>query len=288
MMKRLWLAALLFAASAAGAQVLKDDLGREVALAGAGKRIATLSPFLTEAAFAVGAGAEVVGVSEYSDFPPYARRITPVSGVNGVAWERLVAVRPDLALAWKDSLKEGDLERFEKAGVPVFVFAGRRLDDVPRMLGTVSHLLGRAANPDVARRFEQRIAELRKEYSGKRRVPVLLEIAHKPLMTVAGEHFINDALAVCGAENAFASLPGVAPEIPWELVMSKDPAAIVGAGAPDAEQAFRDRWRERATLRAVKANAFVYLNPDLLFRPTPRLADGVEALCKGIDKLREK
>lgn len=267
--------------------VMKDDLGRELAQVGVGKRIVALSPFITEAVFAIGGGIELVGVSEFSDYPPYARTLTKVSGATGVAWEKLAAVRPDLAFAWKDSLREGDLERFGQLGIKVFVLSGRRLDDVPKAMRSIAWMMGRNP-PDAIAAFEERIANLRRQYAGKPRVAVLLEVQHRPLITVAGEHFMNDALAVCGAENAFAALPGVAPQVPWEQLMARDPAAIVGAGAPQNEPAFRERWAEHASLTAVKNGAFVYVNGDHFFRPTPRLADGIEALCKGIDAVRTK
>jgi iron complex transport system substrate-binding protein len=91
---------------------------------------------------------------------------------------------------------------------------------------------------------------------------------------------------VCGARNALADLPGVAPQAPWELVMARDPQAIVGAGAPEGEEAFRTRWKEHATLAAVRSGALVYVNGDHLFRPGPRLAEGVAELCRGIDRAR--
>lgn len=286
-------ASLALAAGLAFAQLpgeptptLKDDLGRTVAMVGFGKRIVSLSPFITEAVFAVNAGFELVGVSEHSDYPARARSIAVVAGSNGIAWEKLAAVRPDMVFAWKDGLKDGDLERFDKLGIKVFVLAGRRLDDIPRTLAAVGLITGRNTPPAIAA-FEQRIAKLRAENAGKAKVAVLLEIQHRPLMTIGGEHFMNDALAVCGAENAFATLPGVAPLVPVEQLMAKDPQAIVGAGAPQNEAEFKDRWKDYATLRAVKANAFVYVNGDTFYRPTPRLADGIEQLCRGLDAVRK-
>jgi len=105
-------------------------------------------------------------------------------------------------------------------------------------------------------------------------------------MSIAGPHWINEALEICGAENAFADLPGVAPHVSWEELYARDPALIVGAGsARDAAQ-FRAQWRERATLQAVKQGRLVFVEGDLIQRPTLRLADGVAALCEAIAALR--
>jgi iron complex transport system substrate-binding protein len=263
----------------------RDDLGRTVASVGTGKRIVALSPFITEAVYAAGAGAELVGVSEYSDYPEPAKRLPPVSGALGVEWEKLAALKPDLAFAWKDTLRDNDLERFAQLRIPVFVLSGRRLDDIPRTLRAVAAMTGRPP-PAAAMSFELRMTKVRVANAKKPRVTVLLEIQHRPLMTIAGPHFMNDALAACGADNVFANLPGVAPEVSWEQLMARDPQAIVGAGALENEKDFRDRWKDHPTLRAVKTGALIYVNGDHFYRPTARLAEGIESLCSKVDEVR--
>jgi len=285
----LLLAALVPAASAQAtnepAAVLRDDLGREVASVGAGKRVVTLSPALAEIAFAVNAGGEVVGASAHSDYPPLARTLPVVASAAGIEWEKLLAVRPDLVLAWKDTLRPGEADRLEKAGIRLYVASGRRLDDIARTLRAVSLLTGRVAEPKAKTDFEARVTALRARAASRAAQEVLFEISGQPLRTVAGAHFINDALALCGARNAFADLPGIAPEVPLEQVLARDPAVIIGAGPAAGEAAFRERWTGRSTLRAVKDGRLVYLNADLLFRPTPRLVQGAEDLCKALDTL---
>jgi iron complex transport system substrate-binding protein len=281
------LGGLLLAAMALGvqAQLIRDDLGREVEAVGAGRRVATLSPFLTEAVAAIGGLAELVAVSDFSDYPPDVRGLPTVASSAGISWEKLAAVRPAIVLAWKDSLREGDLERFQRSRLRVFVFSGRRLDDVPRTMRTLARLLGRD-RPPAAIAFEDRLRALRAAHAGKPAVPVLVEISHRPLMTIGADHFIGDALAACGARNAFADLPGIAPEVSWEVVLARDPAAIVGAGAPEGEPDFRSRWGGHRTLAAVRAGALIYLDGDHLFRPGPRLIEGVTTLCLALDRVR--
>ncbi len=281
-----WIALALLA-WATHAQALSDDLGREVAPVGPGRRVASLSPFLTEIAFAAGAGADLVAASEYSDYPAQATRLPPVANAYGISWEKLAALRPALVLAWKDGVRDGDIARLESLGSKVFVFSGRRMDDVPRALRAVAALTGRE-DPPAAAAFESRVAALARAHASGPRLRVFFEVSHKPLMTIAGAHFVNDALAACGAENAFADLAGVAPEVSWESLLARDPQAIVGTGAAGREDAFLRAWRERGTLSAVRSGALVYVDADLLLRPTPRLAEGVASLCRGLDKVRSR
>ena len=278
------LLAVLAAASAPSlaAVALTDDLGREVSMPAPAKRIVTLAPFLTELAFSAGAGDRVVGVSMHSDYPPRARALPQVAGAAGLAIERLLALAPDLVLAWRDSIRPEDIGRLEGFGVAVFVAQARSLDDVPRLLEAI----GRLAGLDVAapvREYRGGIERLRAAHATGAPRRVFLEIWHRPLTTIAGPHWINEALGVCGAANAFEDLAGVAPEVSWEELYARDPAVIVGAGSAASAEEFRANWRPRAALAAVRRGRLVFIPADAIQRPTLRLAEGVRQLCAALE-----
>jgi iron complex transport system substrate-binding protein len=269
----------------AAAIAVTDDLGRRVELAQPAQRIVTLAPFLTELAFAAGAGARVAGVSAFSDYPLEARALPEVASSAGIAFESLAAARPDLVLAWADTIRAEDVARIEGLGPLVFVARARRLDDAPRLLQAVARMAGVDASAQAAS-YRARIDALRREHRSLPPVTALVEIWSQPLTTIGADHWIDEALAACGARNAFADIPGVAPLLDWELVYSRDPFAIVGMGAPAKRAQFESRWALRPALAAVRAKRLVYVDADLLQRPTLRLADGVASLCEGLDRLR--
>lgn len=285
-MRRLLAAAVAWlAAGPAAALTLDDDAGRSVTLAAPARRIATLAPFLTELAFSAGVGGRVVAVSEHSDYPAEARDRPAVSSAAGIAIEPLAAARPDLVLAWQDAISPADLERLRALGIPVFVTRARALSDVPRLLEAIGRLADVRVD-GIANAYRDRIAKLREVHRAMAPMPVLLEIWHQPLTTLAGRHWINEALVVCGARNAFDDLPGIAPTVSWELVIAREPRAIVGAGSAADERAFAAQWSERPAVAAVREGRLVFVAGDLLQRPTLRLADGVARLCAGLDRIR--
>lgn len=271
--------------STAAAITTTDDLGRKVELAQPAQRIVTLAPFLTELAFAAGAGARVVGASAFSDWPPDARRIPEVASSTGIAFESLAATRPDLVLAWADTIRAEEVARIEELGPRVFVARARHLDDAPRLLQAVATMAGLDASVRAAG-YRSRIAALRREHASLPPIAALVEIWSQPLTTIGADHWIDEALATCGARNAFADVPGVAPLLDWELVYSRDPYVIVGMGVPSRRAQFESRWASRPALGAVRAKRLVYVDADLLQRPTLRLADGVASLCEGLDRAR--
>jgi iron complex transport system substrate-binding protein len=270
---------------AAAALSLTDDAGRRVELKAPAQRIVSLAPFLTELAYSAGAGAQLVGVSAYSDYPPEARRLPQVASAMGPEIEPLAALRPDLVLAWQDSIRREDVDRIERLGIPVFVARARRLDDVPRLLEAIGTLAGR----DVAGRakeYRSTLANLDARYRSRPRVRVFVEVWHKPLTTIAGTHWINEALALCGGENVFGDLEAVAPVVSWEELYRRDPRLVLGAGSDGGEAAFRANWASRSSLAAVAAGRAVFVDADTLQRPTLRLANGVAAVCAALEKAR--
>lgn len=277
--------ALCIFSSTAADIALRDDLDRSVRLKAPAQRIVTLAPFLTELVFDVGAGARIVGVSAYSDYPPEAKTLPVVGTALNFSMEEIAALRPDLVLMWKDSMRPDDVERAALFGAAVFVASARTLEDVPRLLGILGRLTERDAAP-VAAAYERKLEALRQAYAGKRRLAAFVEIWGKPLTTIAGRHFINQALEACGAENRFADLPGVAPVVSLEELYRRDPEVIVGMSSGVGPAEFRREWQERPTLSAVKSGKLVYAHPDRLQRPTARTPDGIAELCAGLDRVR--
>jgi iron complex transport system substrate-binding protein len=264
---------------------LTDDLGRKVELKQPARRIVTLAPFLTELVYSAGAGARVVGVSAYSDWPPEARALPQVASAAGNSIESIAALDPDLVLAWKDSIRAEDVERIARLGPQVYVAQARGLADVPRLLGVVGTLAGVDVRA-VAAAYDARLAKLRADYAARPEVGVFLEIWNHPLTTISGRHFMNEALAICRARNVFADLPGVAPEVSWEEVYARDPPVVVGVGSAATPAEFRAAWAAHPTLSAVKAGRLVFVDPDRLQRPTPRTPEGIAQLCAALDAVR--
>jgi iron complex transport system substrate-binding protein len=277
--------AFLSTSSTAASISIRDDLGRTVELKEPARRIVTLAPFLTELVYSVGAGDRVVGVSAYSDYPPEARRLPQVSSAAGFSLEAIAALEPDLVVVWRDSARREEMERVTQFGAALFVADARALEDVPRILRSLGTLTGRDAGPLIAD-FQGKLARLRREHLGERRLGALLEIWHRPLTTIAGRHFMNEALEICGARNLFEDLPGVAPVVPMEEVYKRDPEIIVGASSAARSAEFIAQWREHPTLAAVKSGRLVFVDPDRIQRLTARTPDGIAALCEAIERVR--
>ncbi|HEY6239241.1 MAG TPA: cobalamin-binding protein [Burkholderiales bacterium] len=281
-----FIAFALVAAAAARAHALQlnDDRGVTISLGRPPERIVSLAPHLAEIAFAAGAGAKLVGVSSFSRRPKEAERLPVVASNGRIDIERLIALRPDLVLAWRSGNSPLQIGRLERIGLRVFVTEARSLADIPRIVRLVGKLAGSEGVAEVrAGEFENKIAILRSRHVGERRVAVYLEIWHKPMLTVNGAQLISDVLHLCGGRNVFAAERTLTPLVSREQVLHAQPEAIVTSGfGSEAPQA----WRDLESVSAVRNRRIYGIDPDLLHAQGPHVLEGVRALCERLELAR--
>lgn len=271
-------------AVSAHALQLTDDRGVTVSLGRPAQRIVALAPHLAEVVFAAGAGARLAGVSAFSRHPTEAARLPVVASHGRIDIERLIALRPDLVLAWRSGNSPLQIDRVQRLGVRVFATEVGALPDIPRIVRLVGALAGSGAVAEArARRLESEIADLRGRYAGARRVTVFLEIWHRPMLTVNGAHLIGDALRLCGGRNVFAAAKTLTPLASREEVLGARPEAIVTGGlGSEVQQA----WRGLEPVPAVRNRRIYAIDPELLHGQGPRAIEGVRALCERLDLAR--
>lgn len=266
--------------------VIADDRGVALRLAAPAARIVTLAPHLAEIAHAAGAGEKLVGVALYSDFPEPVRHLPRVGDAARVDLEHILALKPDLVLAWKSGNQAADIARLEQLGLIVFVSEPVRLSDISRAIRGVGALAGtRVAAERAAASLESEIAGLQKRYSGKTALRVFYEIWHRPLLTVNGAHMISDVLRLCGGVNVFADLPMLTPAVSVEALLAAGPEVIVGGGSAVDAKKFAEQW-QNAPVRALREIPLVHVPPDQIQRATPRIAAGARAICAGLERVR--
>lgn len=264
-----------------------DDSGRSVTLPVAARRIVSLSPHTTEMLFAAGAGREVLGVVEYSDYPPEASRIPSVGSGVALDLERIVALNPDLVVAWQSGNSAVQIERLRKFGIPVFLSEPRNYATIADSIERLGVLTGNArTGRAVADDFRARLARLQARYRDRRPLNVFYQVWRAPLMTLNGEHMVSHALRLCGARNIFEDLPILAPTVSMEAVVKADPDVIIAsAGEQDDILA---AWRRFPGMKAVASGNLRVIDGSLMNRSGPRILDGTEALCRELDAARRQ
>ena len=282
--------ALALLSAAVNAEIaVVDDSGRSVTLKQPAQRIISLTPHMTELLFAAGAGGHVVGTVEYSNYPDAAQRIPRIGDSAQLDLERIVALKPDLIVVWRHGNAQRQLDKLLRLGYPVFYNEPRRFADIERALEQLGRLAGTEAFAlPAARAFAARTAEMRQRYSGRAPVTVFFQIWDKPLLTVNGDHLINDVIRLCGGRNVFAGLKPLTPEVSVEAVLAADPESMVGMTAEAGQAGNLDLWRKWTRQRAVARDNLFLIHSDLISRNTPRILDGAERLCEQLDAVRAR
>jgi iron complex transport system substrate-binding protein len=261
-------------------------IGTAVAAGPARPRLMSLAPGLTETVYAAGAGSLLVGTVEYSDYPTAARAVPRVGNAWRVDLERVLALKPDLVLAWPTGTPAATMSQLRSLGLKVVEVPTRRLADVPAALRQIGAIAGTEVDAEAAARaFEQRITRYRTTYATRTPVTVFIEIDDEPVYTVNGQHVISEIVELCGGRNVFAQLPQLAPPISTEAVLAADPQVILTTDDTIVDPlALWQRWPR---MQAVRSNTVHHVSGDLVTRGSPRLADGVDATCRVLDRARE-
>ncbi|MDI6746362.1 MAG: cobalamin-binding protein [Rhodocyclaceae bacterium] len=269
--------------------VVRDDTAATVRLATPASRIVSLAPHVTETLFAAGAGARIVGVVDYSDFPPAAQHLPRVGGYSKLDLEAIAALQPDLVVGWASGNAPTHIDKLRALGIPVYLAQPERIDDVAKNLERYGQLAGTQAVAQVAAAaFRGRLQTLREKYGTRPKVRTFYQIWKQPLMTVGGGQVISDVIHLCGGENVFAGLKPLAPKVTVEAVIQTDPEVIIASGMGESRPEWLDDWRRWKTLTAVQRDNLFFIPPDLIQRHTPRLVEGADRLCAHLETARGK
>ncbi len=286
---RLWLGCLAIISTAHAEIIVPDDADRMLTLASPARRIVSLAPNVTELLYAAGAGNFVVGAVAYSDYPEAAKSIPRVGSGAGLDIEMIIALHPDLVIAWQTGNPSWQIERLFALGVPVFVTEPRKLGDIADLLDKFGKLSGTEAMASkTAADFRQHLARLRARYSGRPVVPVFYQILDSSLLTVSRRHLINDVIQLCGGRNVYADLPGLTPRVDVESTVQRNPEVILASGYEPLWPEWRDRWRTWQMLDAVAQDNLFLIPPDLIHRHSPRILVGAERVCAVLEQARVK
>jgi len=246
----------------------------------AAQRIVSLAPFLTDMVQLLGAGDRLVGVLDDGQLSPELAQVPRIGAYQTLSAESIVAQRPDLVLAWTSGNPPELLQRLRSWHIQVVEFDPQSLADIASATQGLGELLGQAAQAEqVLSDYHQRLQALAPP-AGQLPKRVFIQLWDNPLYTVAGGQLVSDALRHCGAQNVFAELPGLAPQVGREGVLAANPDIIIAlADQAVSAQPWLDDWRRFPQLKAVADERLYVLASDQLVRPTPRVVEGVAKLC---------
>lgn len=247
----------------------------------ASQRIVSLAPFLTDMVMLLNSGDQLVGLLDDGQLAPELAGVARIGAYQTLSAEKIVAQRPDLVLAWTSGNPPELLERLRSWGIQVAEFDPQSLAEIASTTQAIGSLLDKPERAaQVLAAYQQQLRELEPP-AGQAVQRVFIQLWDNPMYTVAGGQLVSDALAHCGAQNVFADLPGLAPQVGREGVLAANPDIIIAlADQAVSAQPWLHDWRRFPSLKAVARDRLYVLASDQLVRPTPEVVQGVAKLCE--------
>ena len=264
-----------------------DYANRLVTLDKPAVRIISLAPHITENIYSAGAGDLVVGAVDYSDYPESAKKIPRIGSTQGFSIETIVALKPDLIIAWGTGHSTSTVQKLIDLDLTVYIDEPQILEDVAKSIHDIALMTGKK-EPAIMNieAYLHELDALKQRYAKSERVSVLYQVWDKPLRTISGDHIISDAINLCGGQNIFADAVVIAPKISIESVLARNPTAIIASDTGSERSGWLQGWLKWSSLRAVRDRNLFFIPPDLLQRQTVRILQGTKLLCSQLESVR--
>ncbi|HEX4044629.1 MAG TPA: cobalamin-binding protein [Gammaproteobacteria bacterium] len=260
---------------------LTDDQGNPLHLKQPAQRIISLAPDITENLFAIGAGQQIIGVIQGSDYPTEAKKIPIVGSYTGLDLEAILALKPDLIVTWSTMFAR-QLQALTAFNIPIYVTQPKQLEDIPRTLRNLGCLTGQQQKANqAATDFLQTVTQIEHHYNNKtnNKPRVFYQIGAYTFMTVNKESWIQQVVAACGGQPLFTDTVTIAPTISLEAILTANPQIIISSASNDQWQT---RWQRWPSIAAVKNGLLFTIPSDWLERASPRLLLGMRQVCTHI------
>ena len=255
------------------------------------RRIVSLVPAVTEMLFAIGAGPQVVAVSNYDVEPPEVRSLPTVGALIDPDTERIIALRPDLVITYgsQDDLKA----QLKAVSIPFFDYRHGGLDHI---MVTMRELGARTGHVEQAetrtRALQASIDGVKARVAGKPRPRTLLVFGREPgslrnIYASAGRGFLHDMLVIAGGEDVLQDIEKESAQINTEMILARRPEVIIELNAAnrlnEADlKAVLDPWSALSSVPAVRNKRVIILPGSGLTVPGPRVIDGIEKMAKAL------
>ncbi|MBT9331258.1 ABC transporter substrate-binding protein [Paracidobacterium acidisoli] len=270
---------MLCAVSASAARTVTDELGRTMTVPDHPHRIVCLVPSITDDVYALGAGDDVIAVSDYTKYPAEARLKPSVGLPLSPSIETILALHPDLVLGSSDHNRIASVDRLQQMGIPVFMVDPHGIAGIYKSLHTLGQALHREeAAESLIHQLHQREQAVRLRVQGKPVVSIFMPIWYDPIVTIGEHAFISELIDIAGGHSITSDIHQEWPQVSLEAIIARRPEGLLlvrGARMSLSDLTGRPGWD---MLPAMKNHRFYYVD-DRIDLPAPVAFDALEELA---------
>ncbi len=273
------LTALLAGPCFAG-RTLTDEMGRTVVVPDHPHRVICLMPTVTDTVFALGAGDDVVGISDYTKYPAAALTKPSVGDLIKPSIETILSLHPDLVIGTQPKGPMEVTDQLERAGIPIFLVSPHGIAGIFHSVETIGMALNRTPQADaLIHSLQKRVDAVRARTKGQPAPSVFMPIWYDPITTIGKNAFITEIIEAAGGRSVTDDLSTEWPQISMEVVLERAPDALLLVhGGKTTLQVLQDRpgW---SSMTAIKAHRAYYVDDRINFA-SPIAIDALEDLAK--------
>ena len=285
---------LLLNISARGQErLLTDEIGRKVKIPDPPKRIVSMAPSITEMLFALGLDKEIVGVTDFCNYPEAALTKHRIGGFVNPSIEKIVSLKPSLILGIRDGNRMDTVHRLNDLGFSVYVVDPTGFDGVVKTIENIGEIVRRRdESREITRNMTKKKEVVVKLTQSLPKPKVFFQVGYSPIVTVGRGSLGDDLIRLAGGRSISENESGNYPLYGIETIVSKAPEIII-MSSMDSKKDYLNlikMWQSWKNLPAVKTNAIHVVDSNLVDRPTPRVVEGLGVVAKIIhpEAFREK
>jgi iron complex transport system substrate-binding protein len=275
----LWLIAILEGPCFAS-RALTDEMGRKVVVPDHPHRVICLMPTVTDTVFALGAGDDVVAISDYTKYPAAALTKPSVGDLIKPSIETILSLHPDLVIGTQPKGPMEVTDQLERAGIPIFLVSPHGIAGIFQSIESVGMALNRTPQADaLVHSLQQRVNAVKARTKGLPAPRVFMPIWYDPITTIGKNAFITEVIEAAGGRSVTDDLASEWPQISMEVVLERAPdALLLVRGGKTTLQVLQDRpgW---SSMTAIKARRAYYVDDRINFA-SPVAVDALEDLAK--------
>jgi ABC-type Fe3+-hydroxamate transport system substrate-binding protein len=273
---------MILAASVAcfASRILTDEMGRTITVPDHPHRLICLVPNAADDLYALGAGSDVIAVSEFTKYPKEAA-LKPSIGVQMTpSIEKIVSLHPDLVVASADSNRQETFRQLEQLGIAVFVLNPHGIAGILSSISSLGKAIGREdAAIHLVAQLQARLDAVRARVKDKPVIRVFMPIWYDPVITIGKQAFITEMIAAAGGKSITDEIAHEWPQVSLETVIERAPDALLlvrGAQLSIDDVQNRPGWNTLAAIR----NHRVYLVDERIELPSSSAFDALEDLAR--------
>lgn len=259
---------------------LTDEMGRKVVVPDHPHRVICLMPSVTDTVFALGAGDDVVGISDYTKYPAAALTKPSVGDLIKPSIEMILSLHPDLVIGVQPAGAMEVTDQLERVGIPIFLISPHGLAGIFHSVETIGMALNRTPQADaLVHSLQQRVDAVKARIKGQPTPRVFMPVWYDPITTIGKNAFITEIIEAAGGRSVTDDLPAEWPTISMEIALERDPdALLLVRGGKTTLQVLENRpgWD---SMKAIKERRAYYVDDRINFA-SPIAIDALEDLAK--------